>query len=80
MVEYGVSAGEASTVVARSQGGARRDRMSHISVYSSWAPLSLAHWLQRLASKKPIFFTCAQAFCLAGPVDSVAMSSNAFFT
>ena len=29
MVEYGVLAGEASTVVG---GGARRDRMSHISV------------------------------------------------
>ena len=50
MVEYGVPAGEASTVVELLGGGAWRDSMSHISVYSSWAPLSLAHWLERLAS------------------------------
>ena len=46
MVEYGVPAGEASTVVARSQAvrgwGTAGDRMSHIGVYSSWAPGSLA--------------------------------------
>ena len=53
MVEYGVPAGEASNVVARSQAvrgcsqavrgwGTAGDRMSHIGVYSSWAPGSLA--------------------------------------
>ena len=45
-VEYGVPAGKASTVVARSQAvrgwGTAGDRMSHIGVYSSWAPGSLA--------------------------------------
>ena len=46
MVEYGVPAGEASTVAVRSQAvrgwGTAGDRMSHIGVYSSWAPGSLA--------------------------------------
>ena len=46
MVEYGVPASKASTVVARSQAvrgwGTAGDRMSHIGVYSSWAPGSLA--------------------------------------
>ena len=46
MVGYGVPAGEASTVVARFQAvrgwGTAGDRMSHIGVYSSWAPGSLA--------------------------------------
>ena len=44
MVEYGVPAGKASTVVARSQAvrGWGTAWPSHISVYSSWAPASLA--------------------------------------
>ena len=61
MVEYGVPAGEAFTVVAHSQavgGGARCDCMSHISVNSSWALLSLAHWLQILASFAGSTDTC----------------------
>ena len=58
MVEYGVPVGEASTTVARSKllgGGALCDR---IVPRSSWAPFSLAHWLQRLASFAGSTGTC----------------------
>ena len=45
MVEYGVPAGKASTVVARSQavrGWGTAGDVCHIGVYSGWAPGSLA--------------------------------------
>ena len=57
MVEYGVPAGKASTTVARSQavrgwGSACHGRQC---IQVSWVPLSLTHWLQRLASfRRPV--------------------------
>ena len=62
MVKYGIPASEASTAVARSQAvrgwGTAWPYYSATVVYSNWVPLSLAHWLQRLASFTSSMGTC----------------------